>query len=817
MDVNGLSYFLLREADEFEFDSTRLHWHSQHKALTLAQNQELRLPTTGKAASLARLATAKPLVFDRYGQVCRIHESGIYLEYNAGRGYLPLKDDELNIVNSVVGSFTDLAINYEGRLAAGYSSGTEHGLLVFHLAKRWQAAVALPEAPQRVLVEESGIDDTNTIWVLTANYLLRCQGEPLPHTYLPQMDRFEPLSINPHPLQIVDQFALRAADLALNEQHLALITDQEQALSLCADKQNLYLLTSGSGTSQAIISLPLSGNRKNKKRYLLERAIPFVVDMGWVSQGRLALMPVQEIADTDFIKRDCPVVELKWTKADDEDGEAAVLLIRERHPMLSQAEPRFVASADKILRYQAKVIAESEEGAQLFGELGFDRRPRELHALQRPRYYTIRSARDEDPIPIAELDSGLPNQIWHRVYLEGRIPAGTRLRLFVKTYNSEQEKDSANYIEQPDWVWCPFRSDQAFGKGLVDEKEHESGLFENLLQRRTGPVRRIVGRYLQIALVFESDGRHTPSVHALKIYYARFSYQETYLPEHFRQEHNVNPELDHLPANGADVRERLLAAVEASWTPLETQIANSELLLHPQFTLPQYLPQLATSLGQMLPAHWSVTRQRRWLLETGKLQQYRGTLYGVQLALDILTEGAVARGQVVLVENFRLRRTMATILGVSMDDEEHPLTLGTGVSGNSIVGDSLILADEEQRDFISLFAPGLATTTEKKIVANFFDRYANQVTVLLHGDARRFKDVVETMLQQEMPAHLQWRLVETNYPFVLGLAPLLGVDTYLEHQPSARPVILDDTWLGYEGLLKNPPAFSPRDVHSRTN
>jgi Phage tail protein (Tail_P2_I) len=805
MDVNGLSYFLLREAEEFDFDSSRLLWNSQSKALTLAQNQEMRLPSTGKAASLARASTAKPLVFDRYGQVCRIHESGIYLEYNAGRGYFPLKDDHLNIVDSLVGSFTDLAINEEGRLAAGYSDGNQHGLLVFHLAKRWQAAVELPESPQRIW-----IDDTNVIWVLTAKFLLRCKGEPLPQSYQPQIDRFEPVSLNPHPLTIIDQFALRAPDLNVNEKNLALITDQEQALALCSDEEFLYLLTSGSGTSQAIIKLPLSGNRHHKKRFLLEKSIPFAVDMGWVSEGRMALMPVQEATDTDYVKRDCPVVQLRWTKADEKDLEASALLIRERYPMLSQAEPRFVASADKVLRYQAKVTADSEES-----ELGFDRRPRELHALQRPRYYTVRSARDEDPIRIAELDSGLPNQIWHRIYLEGRIPAGTRLRIFVKTYNSEEEKTSAKYIEQPDWVWCPFRSDQAFGKGLVDAKKNESGLFETLLQRRGGPVRRIVGRYLEIGLVFESDGRQTPSVHALKIYFPRFSYQETYLPEHFRQEDNVNHELEHLPANGADVRERLLASVEASWSPMEAQIANSELLIHPQFTLPDLLPNLATALGQTLPTHWPIARQRRWLMQTGELQQYRGTLRGVELALDILTEGSVARGQVVIVENFRLRRTMATILGVSMDDEEHPLTLGSGVNGNSIVGDSLILADEEQRDFIALFAPGLATLTEKKIVANFFDRYANQVTVLLHGDSKRFKDVVEKMLEQEMPAHLQWRLVETDHPFVLGLAPLLGVDTYLEYQPPARPVILDDTWLGREGLLKNPAAFSPRDVHSR--
>ncbi len=286
------------------------------------------------------------------------------------------------------------------------------------------------------------------------------------------------------------------------------------------------------------------------------------------------------------------------------------------------------------------------------------------------------------------------------------------------------------------------------------------------------------------------------------------------MPEHFRQEQEVDPALDSLPANGADVRERLLATFEAVWTPLEGQIARSELLINPEFTPTQNLPWLGELLGQTLPEHWPEERRRRWLALTGELQTWRGSLYGVQLALDILTDGAVARGQVVLVENFRLRRTMATILGVDMSDDQHPLTLGTGMSGNSIVGDSLILSEKGKYDFLALFAPELAKGQEKKIVSDFFDRYANQVTVLLHGDARRLKDVVQATLEQQMPAHLVWKIVETDHPFVLGLSPLLGVDTFLERQPAARPVILDDTYLGREGLLKNPPAFSPRDVNA---
>ena len=293
MDVNNLPYFLLREREEFDFNSHRLEWHQDCKALMLAQNQELRLANPSKAASLASLAAARPLVFDHYGQVCRIHVSDRHLEYNAGRGYLPLQDDDLRLVDALSGKFIDLAINREGRLAASYSDGASHGVLVFHLAKRWQAAVALPERPLRIWIDEQAV-----VWVLTATSLLRCAGEPLPHTYVPRIDRFEPLAINPHPLQVISRYGLRPADLPPAEQALALLDDNEQPLALCADKESLYLLAAGAGTSQTLTRLPLSANRLGIQRYLLEKAIPFAVDIGWVSPGRLALLPTQEAGDS---------------------------------------------------------------------------------------------------------------------------------------------------------------------------------------------------------------------------------------------------------------------------------------------------------------------------------------------------------------------------------------------------------------------------------------------------------------------------------------------------------------------------------------
>ena len=577
----------------------------------------------------------------------------------------------------------------------------------------------------------------------------------------------------------------------------------DHPLALCSDALNLYVLIHDGAGNQTILSRSLQPDDQVWQRFPIDSDTPFAVDMHHLSTDRFALLAPAQADDTDFRLRDCAIVQL--LHASDEETENTALLIRERYPMLSQAQTRFVSSADGQVRYQAAVEPGSDAASA-----GFDVYPRELLPLQRPQHHVSALV-----TLLRSLDSGMPDTVWHRLYLEGCIPPGCRVRIYAKTYNSPEQRSETPYILQPEWVWCRHRSDQAFGTGLVEGKENESGLFELLLQRDGGPVRRMTGRYLQLRLHLEGNGRSTPAVHALKIYYPRFCYQDNYLPEHFRQELAVDPALDGQRANGADVRERLLAAFEGALTPLETQVAGAEALLSALHTPSRHLPWLGELFGQILPESWPEARKRRWLDNTGELQRCRGTLAGVQLALDIVTDGAVQRGEVVVVENFRLRRTMATILGLNMDDADHPLTLGTGESGNSIVGDSLILSDTDAREFLALFAPGLAGQEETEIVEAFFDEYAHKVTVLLHGRAKGLRDTVQEILQQQMPAHLQWQLVETDHPFVLGLSPLLSVDTYLETQPPARRVRLDDTWLGQEGVLANVAALSPQDVNRR--
>lgn len=792
MDINGTPYLLLREPSDFVTGSAQFGWNPRRGAFTLRQEQGLRLPQVQAAAALAAWQTARPLVRDPFGQIGRISAAGDRIELDAGRGAEPLLDGDLAPVAAPAGRLTDLSLGGSGRLVATYSDGANaHGLLVFHLGRRWQAGIDLPEAPIRAI-----LDREDRVWCLSAGTLFLAAGEPLPLPYLPDPARFEPLEVNPHPLRLLWQ-----QPLPPGIRPLALAADPQADLG----PARLYLLShDGAGHQQVLTRVLSSDPGLTWDPWELPAGLPFVIDLAPMpGTGRLAALAPRE-PGAGFARRDCPVLELHQ---DPVSGMRDVRLVGERFPMRSQVSPRLVSALDGRVRYQA---------APEPGEGGSGPIPRELLPLPRPVYPVSAAAELVLGAGGEGLDSGMPDTCWHRIYIDGCIPAGCRLLIDAQAYDRVAVRDPARYVEQPPPLWSPLPSELPAHPGIAPRRPGESGLFEVLLQGRNGRVRQLRGRYLQLRLRMATDGRQTPAIHALRVYYPRFSYQEHYLPEHFRQaETPVEPPgTDPVAANAADVRERLLAAWEGVLTPLEGRVAAAESLLHPDSAPSALLPGLAESLGLRLPSWWPEDRRRRQLRQGCLVQQWRGTYPGLRLALDIATGGAVARGQVVVVESFRLRRTLATILGIAMDDRDHPLTLGTGMSGNSLVGDSLILADDASRDFLALFAPGLTVGDDAAKVADFFDRHSHRVSILLHGPARRDRGLVEEVLAAELPAHLEAGIIETDHPFVLGLAPLLAVDSYLEVTPASKRVTLDDTYLGREGLLANPLALSPRDANA---
>src|SRR5690606_4381496 len=138
---------------------------------------------------------------------------------------------------------------------------------------------------------------------------------------------------------------------------------------------------------------------------------------------------------------------------------------------------------------------------------------------------------------------------------------------------------------------------------------------------------------------------------------------------------------------------------------------------------------------------------------------------------------------------FRLRRTFATILGADLADENDPLTLGTAVSGNSFVGDTLILGDTARDELLALYRPEIDRVHgDREAVEQFYARLAWRVLVLIRGvddeaEFRRLRDIVS----EEVPAHVEAQVLHARDPLIVGAASLLGLDTFLaEARPNQR-------------------------------
>lgn len=789
MDSNGTRFLLLNSGTDFRTADRDCGWDVQGQAFTLARHDPPRMPRMAVAEALALAAAASPWVLDDHGQLARLSDDRKHVEFTLSwpaatwevlkasrdpRAPLASSLDELLLdpVDAPEGCiFLDLHLGGSGVIAAPYSDGGgTHGLVLVHLRYRWQASCTLPFAARRAWV-----DGEDSIWLAGETQLGLARGAPLLQAYTPRPDRFEPEAVEPDPLRF-----LWSQPLPGHRGLMGLAADAERLLLLVQDVDG-----SDEAPRQAIFSRPLDPAPSAAfARHLLPADLPLAVDIA-AQDGRAILLPPLPPDSSDAARhgpRDCPVLSL----------EVPARLLLERWPRNSEAGHRFVRHRDNEVRYL------SAEGVQ------------RLYRLAQARFLPEGSASLLTP-----LDSGDPGTVWDSLYLEASIPAGCRLRVSAFASDERDAPAIGHFELQPEPLWSPLPSELPFASSRARSIPGREGLFEILLQRAGGAARALRGRYLRLRFTLSGDGRHTPAIFALRAWYPRFSWQSHYLPDHFHQQASPADPLvsDPAPANGADLRERLLASFEGVLTPIEDRIAASEVLLYPDAVPSAFLPQLAAMLGTTLRAHWPESRQRRWLAALGHLQRRKGTFGGLVQALDILTDGAVARGQVVPVELFRLRRSLATVLGVSMDDARHPLTLGTGQSGNSIVGDSLILSEDQSLEVLALFAPEAARPgLEQEAVARFFDSHARRLSIVLHGPARTLAGVIEEALPELVPAVIQWNIIKTEHPFVLGLSPLLQIDTYLETQPPFGRVRLDRSRLGRGDLIQNPVALSPENA-----
>ncbi|MDB5801316.1 MAG: tail protein [Rhodocyclales bacterium] len=283
----------------------------------------------------------------------------------------------------------------------------------------------------------------------------------------------------------------------------------------------------------------------------------------------------------------------------------------------------------------------------------------------------------------------------------------------------------------------------------------------------------------------------------------------------WRLTHERNAVVIYRPrASAADFTGRMLGNFEGVLTQMEDTVAAAHLLSDPNAVPEENLDWLGGWIGVAFDPSLPASRRRDWLRAAPDLARTHGTRDGLRLALDIATGGGVHGGEIVVIENFRLRRILATLLGVDMTDENDPLLPGLVQSGNSIVGDTLFVGDHDpgmKSELAALFDDAATTAAEDAAAINFYEKLAFRATVLVHREvqAEDFA-LIRRIVQLEAPAHVEVSVVAASWPLLVGIASLVGVDTYLGPPRLPRPVQVERSALGMGDFLIGQALLDPR-------
>lgn len=785
MDANGLKFWLL--ADE-------PHWHLPGEPPALeydAQRRSLRLARQRRELTIAEDRSAAETRLESVPQARDEHGNRAWWDGEWHRILAVGVDDTPQIIYSFTEevALTDMALGADGVLYMAVD-----GAVIMHdRRQRWRDAVVSADGFKAWRLSPA---PGAGCWVLDRDNrrLARLSGAPISERahkpYTPETVRPCHENANPPRLSVMDkvQWPVQEAPVAL-------------ACSLTGEVVLLSWVTHGEAVLRQLgetfeLSDPMT---------LLGTHTPY--SLAWVATGRIGVLICGETTDETPAKAKS---EARVYKVD--TSASAQFPSGDLYPLKQGYNfGPFIHGLDYPPHYPAFDTSHA------------------LHRLSFP-FFTRQGQAFNTGLHM-QLDSAEVDSMWHRLYIEASIPAGCGIRVWLTASNEVKDHindDSLQWFEHrfgeryqqgapsdiPVGAWMSRSSELPHHPGLLpcENEPGRKGLFTVLIQRGGLQVRNLRGRYLYIKVELSGPGNATPELYAARAYASRFSYVEHYLPKLYGEQ-TFAPEADAAGrATPADFLERYINNIEGLFTTIEDGIAYSDLVTRPQTVPSEALEWLSDWIGFQFEAGWSESQRRRFLDNAAELYRWHGTLRGLNLALEIATEGGVSGGEIVVLEDYRLRRSFATIIGADLDDDEDPLTLGGIETGNSFVGDTLFIGDEQRREFLALFSADLdVSEAEQSAIDAFFDRLAFRVTLLVHQNVTpQDLGMIQRMAEREVPAHVLSRVLPTSAPLLAGITSLVGVDTYLTSRPHPKPARVNRSHVGRGDYVMGPATLDPR-------
>lgn len=845
MDVNGSPFRLFAEAADFP-DPDGLVWDNGRGHLLLAARAER--PVLAEDEMLARLLLSRPSpVADEAETYAFWNPATSAIEasgFAPGAVLLNLGTGGAAENPPPVFAPTDMALGADRILYVA-----RDGVVILRdLRDRYPSAVAQTAGfAAHLLAPRPG----GGVWALdrTTRRLAVVTGVPLREMGLrdPAPDRFGPVDPNRNPPRIMP---LRGAALPAGFEAVAMAGSAGGKLALLAHR---------SGEEAALFVL------EDKRFKLLgcTAGMRFPWSLAWLGEERLALMASHNGA---------PAAQA-FVYALADGGTAGELLPEGRVYPLRQPAPGKFANALGDARYLQALPDGSTGPVRRLIALSGVRYARQGSVLVGP----IDSGREGTIWHRLYIEAAVPAHC--------RIGIAVHAADSVQRPALPGDPDAPDWaphlVGQPQpgvqppvtrAAWCDNASELPSAGPLLrcPARPGEAGLFTALIQHAERRVRRVAGRYAWLCVTFEGDSRDSPELAAIRLYSERFSYRDRYLPDMYGEDLAAAEGTAPGPATPPDFLDRLLGLFEGNLTELEGRVAGSWLLTDPAAAPDSALPWIGSWIGIAARRGERATLLRERLRAAPHTARLGGTLGGLLAELElatggrcigggqidggappehvgslviarfedmavralllgqasdgtamVLSGGAVTRGDIVVVECFALRRTFATILGAALADESDPLTLGLSTSGNSYVGDTLILGDAARAELLALFRPEIdATQADTAAVSAFFERLANRVMVLVRGETghdemQRLRGIVEAAI----PAHIEATLYPASQPLIVGAASLVGIDTYLAEAPTPARVRLEASIIGggdrisgegwLDGRADGPMALAP--------
>lgn len=265
-------------------------------------------------------------------------------------------------------------------------------------------------------------------------------------------------------------------------------------------------------------------------------------------------------------------------------------------------------------------------------------------------------------------DSNIPGCVWHRLFLDAQIPQETKILIRARASDDTELLEQSDWSEQPAPYLRSGGAELPYYEPWADMKPvpERTGTWEILFQN-------INGRYLQLELTIQGNGRSTPAIRALRAWYPRFSYLEQYIPTIYRED----------PLS-ASFLERWLANFEGLYTNLEDKIEHASLLFDARTAPANALEWLACWFGMVLDPLWPEDRRRLLIRHIDQLYRMRGTVRGLETAIRLYVDEKVDEslfdaqqkdeGTVRIVEHFLLQHSGEESRASSMQEQQQPLT-----------------------------------------------------------------------------------------------------------------------------------------------